>query len=268
MKILLTGGSGFLGKRVLDLLVASPEVEAIEVIARHKLSHPSRKVRTRNFDLTHPAVIGNLEVDADAVVHIAGLYSVMGDFNANYLHNVLITTNLLHCLQAAGRPVPLHYVSTHMVGSLDDARVLEETPIERVPNAHLPYAHCKAIAEQAVLRSGLPGSILRLGVLVGDSQGGTIEKCDGVYHFMRAFWRLGRSRAARLMRFVPVPARPDGIVPLVPVDCAAQVVARAALMPAEGKQPAIYGVYRCDSVSIDTLCRAILARYLPTARPQ
>lgn len=272
MKVLITGASGFLGKRVLALLVDDDRIKTILVVARHKLSHPSPKVVLLACDLMQPAAVANLPMDVDAVIHLAGLYDFSHGFQTNYLHNVLVTDNLLRRIQEAAvfRTITLHYASTYAVGSVSADNVdatLDEEPLMELPDLAIPYAHSKALAEQAVCTAGIPGAIFRLGVLVGDSQRGRIEKADGIYYVMRLLRAWGRNALGTRLRHMPIPAAQDGVMPLVPVDCAARVFVRSLFHAHGAHGPSIFGVYNSKSVPLDILCRELLDMYMPGTQP-
>src|SRR5688572_7225629 len=95
MKCLITGGSGFLGKRLVDLLVKDPRIQEIHLISRRKKTYPHPKVILHSVDLSLPVTGSEFFEEIDCVIHLAGLYEFNQPFSENYRQNVLSTLNLI-----------------------------------------------------------------------------------------------------------------------------------------------------------------------------
>lgn len=272
MKILLTGGTGFLGKEVLNRLLEDSQIQEVFVITRKKRTHENPKVRVISFDLAGterlPSDISLKGVSA--VIHLAGLYDFKSTYQECYEQNIIATIKLLALLRDRGMTqVPIHFASTYAVGCWV-ARILEETKLKALPTADYPYAHSKAVAERILEDSGNSLRIFRLGILMGHSSTGQIEKLDGVYEYMnfldklgRGFLHLGISRKSPTL--LPVPANPETILPLVPVDLAAQVFARSIHEPMQQKNE-YFGVFNSDTAKVSEIVESIRNRILPGAR--
>jgi len=266
MRILLTGATGFLGKQLLELLLSDARVQHIWVPSRSKRSHPNPKVEVLNVNLSDPAQIYNLEIEPDAVVHLAGLYDFEEDYENCYTQNVLPALHLARKTREwnTKRRVPLYFASSYSVTFGQDESAAEE-PLQTLPPASLLYPYTKALAERAITDSDVPGAVFRLGVLVGKSTDGATDKLDGAYSFVRMM------EAARpLMRFlrqIPLPGKPEGILPLVPVDAAARIFHEALFNPIVAESPArIYGAYDPRSISIREFSDSVLKKYAPGSR--
>jgi nucleoside-diphosphate-sugar epimerase len=267
MRILLTGATGFLGRHVLADLLADARVHEIVVLSRRSRRHESPKVRVRKLDLTHAA---DQQVDLagiNCIVHLAGLYDFRASFQQCYEQNVLSTLNLVRAVREEGREIPIHFASTYAVG-FRATDLLTEGPIECLPPQSAAYAHTKAIAEQHLAQSGLPVRIFRLGVLMGDSRRGEIDKIDGPYSFMRLALELARHKPLRSLPVLPVPVDPSTVLPMVPVDVAAKVLAESPISdpPITGK-PEFYGVYNPGSAPVAEIVQATFDEFLPGTRP-
>src|SRR4051794_7575514 len=104
------------------------------------------------------------------------------------------------------------------------------------------YERTKMEAEAAVRASGLPAAIVRPSIVVGEAGSGWTSAFNVLYWPLQAFAR----------GLLPVvPADPDGIVDMVPVDYVAEVIERALSEPDAG------GCYH--AVAAD---RAVLVREL------
>jgi nucleoside-diphosphate-sugar epimerase len=253
MKVLLTGGTGFLGKRVLAKLVALEEVTQIFAVARGKTSHPSPKVQVIHADLSSPAFVNELEAPVDAVIHLAGLYDFSKPYAANYEANVLGTLHLLEALKKFA-PTRILFASTYAVGIGSDE--LQEERLQELPPREHAYSHTKALAEALLESSPHSCDIYRLGILIGDSRSGSIDKVDGPYSFYRLMRQASTLLAPLRRAPLPVPAQPDAPLPLVAVDEAAEIFVQGLLSPVAGDRVRYFGAYRTDTVRFDEWLQA------------
>ena len=266
----MTGASGFLGKKLLARLTADSRIERIDVISRKKRTYPDARVRMHQMDLVQPWATPELLDDVDTIIHLAGLYDFAEPFSQCYQQNVLPILNLIDCIRErrSSNPPQIHMASTYAVG-FGSSEVLEEKPLKHFPPTGQAYAYTKAIAERALTDSGLPARIFRLGVLVGDSEKGEIEKIDGPYYLMSFLHKLGKNSWARKLKKFPFPYNPNGLTPLVPVDCAAEIFQRALFLPnLEKGQQEYYGLFSTESIQTDLLARNIFRQYLPDCEPR
>ncbi|MGL5930591.1 MAG: dTDP-glucose 4,6-dehydratase [Dermatophilaceae bacterium] len=152
MKVLVTGGAGFIGSNFVHLTLATrPDVE---VTVLDKLTYAGStasldgvldRVELVTGDIADPVLVDRLVGAADLVVHFAA-----ESHNDNSLHDPspFVTTNLVGTytlLEAARRhDVRYHHISTDEVyGDLeldDPARFTETTPY----NPSSPYSSTKA----------------------------------------------------------------------------------------------------------------------------
>ncbi len=168
MKILVTGGSGFVGSHIADrLLAGGHEVRAL-VRANSSLKwlrdKPIELVTANMLDVDslRPAVEGT-----QAIVHVGGVTAAKTkqDF---YDGNLLPTRNLLEAVRRFN-PTLSHFVfcsSQTAVGpSLDGQPVTELTP----PHPITTYGKSKRAAEEEAerARQDFPVTILRLSAIYG-----------------------------------------------------------------------------------------------------
>ena len=272
--LLLTGGSGFLGKELLELLVQDDRICKVTVLSRVHRSHSNPKVEFRQMDLSDPKSTADLGYGYDAVIHLAGLYDFERDLRDNYSQNVLSMVNLIEALEKSSanskRKIPIYFASTYAVGAGFEA-VLDEVPLKRLPTKDYSYALTKAIAERALTdlgaQSKLRPHIFRLGILVGSDLDGEIEKADGPYEFLKQMRTLAGVPGTGWISHIPIPGARKGLLPLVPVNYAARVF-HAALFSSElsncpSGAASIYGVYNTDSVRLEDFCREAVPRYFP-----
>jgi nucleoside-diphosphate-sugar epimerase len=193
--ILLTGGSGFVGKAWLAALLADPgpRIHALlrpgpgSPLARLGVpEHLRPRVAILDGDLTldrlgidraGPGFAALRDVEALEVWHVGAatdLHPDAGDLVAR--SNVEGTRQLLAALRELPAPVRcLNFVSTIGVAGTagGDARV----PEALLPPAayHCPYEASKHAAEALVAGSGAPYRIFRLPIVVGDSRTGASD---------------------------------------------------------------------------------------------
>lgn len=266
MKLLMTGATGFLGKRLLEMLLSDPRIEKIWVTSRNKRTHPSPKVQVLQIDLSDPGLVLNIDILPDAVIHLAGLYDFEENYESCYTQNVLPTLHLAKRVREwnQAKRVPLLFASTYAVTYGQPASV-SESPLIALPPTNLPYAYTKAVAERAITDSSIPSAVFRLGILVGSSKDGATDKLDGAYSFVQ-FVDSARS-FLKLVRNVPIPGKPDGILPLVPVDCAAKVFHEALFRPEVAQNPAqIYGVYDSSSIPVREFSESVFKNFAPGSK--
>jgi 2-alkyl-3-oxoalkanoate reductase len=160
MRILVTGGGGFLGTFIVQELLKNPG-HMVTSFSRHSYAHlEDSGVPTIKGDLTRPEDVERaLSQGFDAVFHVAALAGVWGRYEDYYGINFLGTKNLLEAAQKYGVQKFI-YTSTPSVvfGTGDLLGVDETTPYAQ---AHLTaYAETKTLAEKLVLESNNSQSFL------------------------------------------------------------------------------------------------------------
>lgn len=150
MKVLVTGGTSLLGRRVVERLLV--EGEDVRVLQRGASGLPCQEYRVdvRDQDAVQAAVAG-----VDTVLHLAAKVDVVGPWRDFHEVNVVATRALL----AAGRRsgvARLVYVSSPSVAHA--GRPVVGAPAEPADpdRARGPYARSKAMAERAVLTADGP----------------------------------------------------------------------------------------------------------------
>ncbi|MDP9341669.1 MAG: dTDP-glucose 4,6-dehydratase [Actinomycetota bacterium] len=150
MHVLVTGGAGFIGSHLVDLLLERPGCRVTVLdkltyagdLANLQAHRDDSRFRFVRGDVAEPSEVTPLVVAADRVVHAAAESFVdrsIEDAGAFVRSNVLGTHVVLEACRRAERP--LLYMSTDEVyGSVPDGSLTEEDPL--LPNS--PYAATKA----------------------------------------------------------------------------------------------------------------------------
>lgn len=153
MRILVTGGGGFLGTYIIQELLKNPTY-LVTNFSRHIYSHlEDIGVPTIKGDLKNRADIEHaLSQGFDAIFHVAALAGVWGKYQDFYDINFVGTQNLLEIAKLKGIKKFI-YTSTPSVvfGKGDLLGVGEDQPYA---TEHLtPYAETKTLAEKLVLEN-------------------------------------------------------------------------------------------------------------------
>jgi nucleoside-diphosphate-sugar epimerase len=155
MKILVTGGGGFLGRNIVDGLLRKGH----QVASLQRSAHPDleqRGVEVLQGGLTDPEALRAALRGCEAVIHTAAKAGVWGDRGQFFETNFEGTRQLLRCMEEAGIQRLVH-CSTPSV-TFDGAS--HEGADESLPygrNWLCAYAESKARAEEAALAWGRSG---------------------------------------------------------------------------------------------------------------
>ena len=161
MRILVTGGTGFIGNHVVRRLIG--EGHTVRVLVRNASTTQSIKALGAEIiegNLLQPASLQGAATHVDTVVHTA---AVVGSGRASeaeyYQANVVGTQTILAEAQHANvsRFVHMSTVGVYGLGALK-RDVTEDQPVKPAGSA---YVKTKAQAEALVLASGIPSVILR-----------------------------------------------------------------------------------------------------------
>ncbi|MGC9379412.1 SDR family oxidoreductase [Streptomyces sp. MH13] len=207
--LLLTGGSGVLGRALIDEL--SPDCDLLCLRRNTPLSDP--RVREIQGDLVAPRLglspraWHELAREVDVVLHSAA------ETNWRTPPDDITRTNLLgaHSMLdlAARADAPLYLVSTAFA-----ANTPTEEDRRRFPGA-AAYLDSKTRAEQMTRDSGVPGAIVRPSVVMGDSGTGRIAGRQG----------LTKTIGSMVLGQVPVlPGAPEARIDMVPQDYVARAI--------------------------------------------
>jgi 2-alkyl-3-oxoalkanoate reductase len=160
--VLVTGGSGFLGRAIVKLL-ADRNIH-IRTLARNK--YPTLaplEVEQVQGDIADVAVVIKACNGIDTIFHTAAKAGIWGSYHQFYQTNVIGTQNILAACKT-NPDINLIYTSSPSVvfDGQDMKGVDESIPYPKKFKAHYPKT--KAMAEQSVLmasRNGLKAIILR-----------------------------------------------------------------------------------------------------------
>ena len=149
MRVLVTGGGGFVGRYVVArLLQRGYRLRSLGRSPQPELA--AQGVEVRCGDIADPAVVMSACEGMDAVFHVAARAGVWGPWHSYYQANVTGTQNVLQACRAQGVGRLVYTSTPSVVFNRQAIRAGNESmPYGRDWLCH--YAHSKAIAERAVL---------------------------------------------------------------------------------------------------------------------
>jgi nucleoside-diphosphate-sugar epimerase len=214
MTVFMTGFPGFLGSALLPgilgrtdsetMCLVQPKFAAVAErrVAELGVANPllQGRIRLVEGDLTQPGLgLGSRTLDGVTEAwHLAAAYDLTVAREVAIRVNVDGTRNVLDALEGCSTLTRLHYFSTCYVSGRY-AGPFSEDDLEVGAPFNNFYEETKHLAEAAVRRqmaAGMPATIYRPSIVVGDSRTGETQKFDGPYFIMQ--WLLRQPRHAIL----------------------------------------------------------------------
>ncbi|TIC87237.1 SDR family oxidoreductase [Crenobacter intestini] len=229
MHYLVTGASGFIGRRLVRKLLEREGSEVTFLVLEHELPRVAAllefwgvdetRARALVGDLTRPllgvdeAASRQLAGTVDHFFHLAAVYDLKADAQTQQKANVDGTRNAVRFAEALGAR---HF---HLFSSIAAAGLYEgtfrEDMFDEAEHLEHPYFRTKHDSEAIVRREcSLPWRIYRPALVVGDSQTGEMDKIDGPYYFFKLIQKTRRL----LPPWMPTLGVEGGRINVVPVD--------------------------------------------------
>jgi nucleoside-diphosphate-sugar epimerase len=173
MKIVITGGTGFLGRHIAwraaaegaEVVFTGRNAAAADEVIRHAPAPVRWQAIEHGSEPAEPTLV-EASRGADAIVHCAALSSPWGRFEAFQRANVASTTEVIAACQANGIRRLVHISTPSLYFGFADRLAIREDA-ELPPPAN-DYVRTKIEAERLVRQAGLPEvAILRPRALFG-----------------------------------------------------------------------------------------------------
>jgi UDP-glucose 4-epimerase len=138
MRILVTGGAGFIGSHLVDALVArGDDVVVLDNFKRGRLEHIEHHVNAGKVhfvagDIRDERDVATAMTDVDLVYHLAAQSNVMGavqDIDYSFTTNVVGTFNVLKAASAAAVRRVVFSSSREVYGDASEVPVREDAPL-------------------------------------------------------------------------------------------------------------------------------------------
>jgi thioester reductase-like protein len=208
-KVFFTGFPGFLGSELLPRVLERLPGATATCLIQSKFADLARQ-RVRELEDSHPATAGRIELlegditapdlglgKASALVkqtveifHLAAVYDLGVKRPLALKVNVDGTRHVLDFAERCPKLRRFQYISTCYVSGRYPG-IFREEDLERGQAFNNFYEETKYLAEmevQARMAQGLPATIYRPAIVVGDSKTGATQKYDGPYYIIR--WLL------------------------------------------------------------------------------
>jgi len=150
-KVVITGGAGFIGSHLADVLITDNQVTIIDDLSTGTLNNITDIITNKNIKFIRESVL-NLELlesifqDVDFVFHLAAIPSVVRSINDPIATNEVNITGTLNVLSAARKSKVKKVVfasSSAVYGEASELPTKEDTPL----NFQSPYALTKLTGE-------------------------------------------------------------------------------------------------------------------------
>lgn len=188
MRVLITGGAGFIGSHLADTLIArGDDVVIFDNLSTGSLQNIGGVVRSRRGtlivgDVCDRAALERASEGCDAIYHLAaavGVQLILAQPIASMQTNLTGVANVLDVASARGTPV-LFTSSSEVYGNAADARLLRESDARTYGSTatfRWTYAGAKAMGESMALayhkERTLPVVVVRLFNVSGPRQSGS-----------------------------------------------------------------------------------------------
>ena len=235
MSYFVTGGTGFIGRNLIDrllkrrgtiyVLVRRGSKQKFKALVASRWSEHGERLVPITGDLAKTK-LGLSRADAERLTgaikhfyHLAAVYDLKASAEDNRIANVEGTRHAIQCAEwlKAGC---FHHTSSIAAAGLYSG-VFREDMFEEATGLQHPYFRSKHDSEGLVRTScAVPWRIYRPAIVVGHSQTGEIDKIDGPYYFFKLIQKMRRM----LPPWVPTLGLEGGRINLVPVDFVADAM--------------------------------------------
>ena len=254
IKALVTGGGGFLGRYIVEQLIARGD--AVRVFTRGDYPALARLgAQVIRGDIADAQAIHQACAGVDVVFHVAAHASLWGTWDAFYRPNVVGTEHVITACQAQGIP-KLVYTSSPSVIFNNQSHDGADESLPYPTHYESFYAQTKATAEQKVIHANSPALLtvsLRPHLIWGPRDTKILPRL------------IARARAGRLIQVGAGTNRVD--LTYVEDAASAHLLAADALTSGSAVAGSVYFISQDDPVALWPWINQLLARLnIPTVK--
>ncbi len=246
MNYFLTGGTGFIGRFLVEkllarggtvhVLVREPSLAKLDRL-RERWGATDDQVKGVIGDLSSPGLgldaktLKALTGKIDHFFHLAAVYDMGADEDAQEIANIEGTRHAVDAATAM-QASRFHHVSSIAAAGLFKGTFREDM-FEEAEKLDHPYLKTKHESEKVVREScTLPFRIYRPGMVIGHSRTGEMDKVDGPYYFFKMIQKIRHA----LPQWVPTIGIEGGRLNVVPVDFVVNAMDHIAHLDGEDGQ--------------------------------
>ncbi len=213
MHVFLTGFPGFLGSELTERLIGRGASVTCLVQPKYRelAERRARKIEREHSvegrielvegditvaDLGLGSRVESLQADVREVFHLAAVYDLAVSREVGMAVNVEGTRNVLDFAEGCQNLDRFQYVSTCYVSGRYDGTFTEDHLVEgqQFNNYYETTKYLAEVAVQERMDGGLPATIYRPAITVGDSTTGETQKYDGPYYVLQ--WLMAQPSVA------------------------------------------------------------------------
>jgi 2-alkyl-3-oxoalkanoate reductase len=218
MKVFLTGGTGFIGSHVANVLHSrGHEIVALARPTSDTAHLESLGATIARGDVTDPASLEAAAAGCDIVIHAAAVVGPVGKWEHFEAVGVQGTANVIRAAQSAGIRRFIHVGSIAVYGSRPGGRTYSEsTPFDYTPEGWNHYVREKVRSEQALWEAHgyqrIAATSMRPSIVIGPGDRNFLPRAIDVVNF----------------RFARITGSGNNYIAFVVVEEVADAIVRAA----------------------------------------